>query len=174
MSKTKILLNSHGARQRRIRYMLAIISVCITKWCRANEIFNVKNVKMRYPVSMRSLPENLKEATLDNNLTTVMYNLPLWERIDQCLDYLKNNKNKFLNFNFLTCQSYFRSIFPYLPEIVIEKMFNNSTDSVYLLFTNVPFPSEPFYIWNRQVWVHRRLESTILKIINMKNYKMML
>ena len=51
----------------------------------------------------------------------------------------------------MTCQSYFRNIFPYLPEIVIEKMFNNSTDSVYLLFTNVPFPSEPFYIWNRQV-----------------------
>ena len=104
--------------------MLAILSVCITKWCTANGIYNVKNLKMRYPVSLKFLPENMKEVNIGNSLATLIYNLPLWERIDQCLDYLKNNKNKFHNLNFLTCQSYFRSIFPFLPEIAIEKIFN--------------------------------------------------
>ena len=106
---------------------------------------------MRYPVSLRSLPNSLEEASLDNSLATLMYDLPLYDRFDQSLEHLQNNKNEFQNLNFLTCQYYYRKIFPYLPEIVIEKLFNNSTDSVYLLFTNVPFPSKPFYFWNREV-----------------------
>ena len=131
--------------------MLGILSVWISKWCHANEVFNLSNLKIWFPVNMRPLPNNMNEINLNNWLTSLLQDLPLNTNINQSLDYLKRNKNEFNNFKFLTCLSYFQKILPLLPEIIVRKLFSDFFVGVYMMFSNIPFPSESFHICNREV-----------------------
>mmetsp|Transcript_18745 Transcript_18745/g.21546 ORF Transcript_18745/g.21546 Transcript_18745/m.21546 type:complete len:218 (+) Transcript_18745:554-1207(+) len=126
-------------------YILGALSISMHKWYTNNGVKDPKKILTLIPINNRPFPKNLDDLKLNNTTTAFKFELPINADIREILKTNKTTFSRFMNITYLSCIGNLGTAVPYLPEFLAHHLFLDYYRGVDLLFSNVPFSTEPWY-----------------------------
>uniref|UniRef100_A0A7S3P184 Diacylglycerol O-acyltransferase n=1 Tax=Euplotes crassus TaxID=5936 RepID=A0A7S3P184_EUPCR len=132
-------------------YVLGVVSKSLDKWYKEHGITGAKSISTFVSVNTRPLPKSMEEATLFNESVGMKFMLPMREDFDTAIKDAKTSFRKNLGMTAILSLNKFALTFPYLPEFVTRLLGGLVFDDVDLVFSNVPFSTDPWYVCSKKV-----------------------
>lgn len=132
-------------------YGIAMISKSLNEWYKKHGIEDAKSVQTLIPVNMRDLPKNLDELKFENYTMGIKAQIGIHASVEQALQKTVPEVKSSLNVTALMWLQKITKVFEYLPEKISRIILSPFMENIIFAFTNVPFPKEPWYMFNKKI-----------------------
>lgn len=132
-------------------YILGMLSHSLSQWYEEHGITDPDKILTVIPVNMRTLPNNIDELQLDNNVTAVKFEMPIRKELEVGIKDGRAAIKKFLNMFYIFTVGFFCKALPYMPIFGSKFFLFYFYKGVDMLFSNVPFSKEPWNFCNKEV-----------------------
>ena len=133
-------------------YAWGLISTSLDKWYKANDIEGANSIKTMIPVNMKPLARGFDDLNMDNGLIWFKHALPIGSSMEETMEKSKIFLKKYLKPKYLLAHLQFGKLLQFIPSYFVR---NHILEDFYkgmdLVFSNVPFSSEPLYYMNKKV-----------------------
>mmetsp|Transcript_14153 Transcript_14153/g.12490 ORF Transcript_14153/g.12490 Transcript_14153/m.12490 type:complete len:200 (+) Transcript_14153:758-1357(+) len=130
--------------------MMGVLSYFLNKWYQHYGIKGAKNLQSFISVNMRGLPEKVEDVNLENDSVGIKFHFPIRGDFKQAIqDTKKSFSSLFTQIVVLSIKK-FAVCLPFLPDFIGRMIVVDSLMGIDLVFSNVPFSAEPWYICNKE------------------------
>ncbi|CAI2367753.1 unnamed protein product [Moneuplotes crassus] len=132
-------------------YLMGTLSVAFDKWYKAHGVNGAKQLLTFCSVNTRSPPKTFEDISIQNDSVGVKFLLPMKDNLPEAMDACRSNFYRFFNLPAILSYKSMGYVIGLVPEYLGRKIIEDFIQNIDLVFSNIPFSSEPWYLCNKEV-----------------------
>lgn len=131
--------------------MMGRLSTSFKEWYTKYGIKDAEKIVTMIPINMRPLSNIYSELNMDNCIVAIKFELPIRSDIQSAMTQNKSTLSTLTNLTYLMCAFYLGKMMPYFSENMNRGIMTDYCKGADLMFSNVPFSTEPWYFCNKEI-----------------------
>ncbi|CAI2367833.1 unnamed protein product [Moneuplotes crassus] len=132
-------------------YIMGVLSVSLGRWYKLHGVEGAQRLQAFCSVNMRPPPTKFEEISIENDSVGVKFAIPIKTDIMEAINDCRTNFHQFFNPFALLSYKAMGYIVGLVPEWIGRKIIYDILSNVEMVYSNVPFSSNPWYLCNKEV-----------------------
>ncbi|CAI2364091.1 unnamed protein product [Moneuplotes crassus] len=130
---------------------MGVLSVSLDKWYKVHGVQGAEKVITFGSINTRPPPKKFEEIKIQNESVGIKFRLPIRNNLETAIECCRTNYHSFLSTFAILSYKSMGYLINLLPEYLAIKVIDGIVNDMQMVFSNIPFSSEPWYLCNREV-----------------------
>jgi hypothetical protein len=123
--------------------VLSMLAVSMREYIRSKDDLDTKSINLLMPFSLRALPKNVAEHTVENDFSALCFTLQLKENFEVCMQQIRKQSSSLRKSLYPYGVNSLTQFIAWFPGIVGQLMMMWVVSKATFAFSNVPGPKKP-------------------------------